>query len=61
MQVPIEAQVECVKRELRYRDHVYTRRVLAGKMTRKKADEELEAMKAVLATLNEIAAIERLI
>jgi len=49
--VPIEAQIACVERELRYRERVYARRVRDGKMTQDLADRELAAMSAVLNTL----------
>jgi hypothetical protein len=35
------------ERELRFRQRVYARRVLLGKMTRAKADEEIGLMKAI--------------
>lgn len=50
-QISIEQQVECVKRELRFREHVYKRRVADQKMTQALADHELATMRAVLATL----------
>lgn len=61
MTVPIQHQMAAVERELRFRRHVYARRVAAKKMTQKKADEEIEAMQAVLATLQSIEAGQRLI
>lgn len=61
MTVPIARQVECVERELRMRRDVYARRVADGKMKQRKADDEIEAMAAVLATLQEIDAKERLL
>lgn len=59
--VTIAEQVQCVKRELGYRERVYARRVADGKMTQKLADRELTAMRAVLETLEKIAAAERLL
>jgi hypothetical protein len=47
-------QIECVERELRYRRHVYPRRVAAKRMTQVSADRELERMEAVLATLKRL-------
>lgn len=44
-------QIECVKREIRFRQYVYPRRIDAGKMSPAKAAHELESMQAVLATL----------
>lgn len=51
MAVPIEAQIRCVEREIRMRKRVYPSWVERGRMTQAKAEEELEAMEAVLATL----------
>ena len=59
--VPISAQIKCVERELTFRRRVYARRVSQGKMTQHKADEELQAMGAVLCTLQNIEASQRLI
>lgn len=61
MTVPIEAQVECVQRELRYRAHVYPRLIAKGRLTPAKAKAETEAMEAVLATLQSIEEEERLL
>lgn len=55
MQVPISRQVECVERELKFRRRVYAHRVATDKMTQRKADDEIAAMEAVLATLQGIA------
>lgn len=52
--ITIPAQIACVERELRMREHVYPRRVADGKMSEAKAREELAAMRAVLATLQAI-------
>lgn len=35
------------EREVRFRERVYARRVLLGKMTRQKADEEIGLMKGI--------------
>lgn len=59
--ISIEDQVACIDRELRYRRRVYPRWVEAGKMTQRKADEELSRMDAVLATLQEKAKGSRLL
>ena len=50
-EISIERQIACVQRELGYRERVYARRVADGKMTQAKADDEIAAMRAVLATL----------
>lgn len=49
--IPLEAQIECVLREISFRERVYKRRVSEGKMTQHLADEQLAAMRAVLTTL----------
>ena len=49
--ISVEQQIAAVQREIRMREHVYPRRISAGKMTQKLADRELAAMRAVLATL----------
>lgn len=49
--VSIEAQIECVERELAMRNRVYPRLVDAGKMSQRQADKEIEAMQAVVETL----------
>jgi hypothetical protein len=59
--VPIERQVQCVERELKFRRRVYARRVVEKRMTKTQMDDELEAMEAVLATLQSIAEGQRLI
>lgn len=61
MPVTIEEQVKCVRREIGMRERVYPRRVESGKMRPEVATYETEAMKAVLATLERIAADARLI
>ena len=61
MTVPIERQVQCVERELKFRRRVYARRVVEKRMTKTQMDDELEAMEAVLATLQSIAEGQRLI
>lgn len=53
MTVSIERQIECVERELRMRRDVYARRVADGRMKQRKADDEIEAMEAVLVTLRD--------
>jgi hypothetical protein len=59
--VPIEEQVEAARRELKYRERVYPRRVEAGQMTQRLADTQLRAMRAIIETLEEVAASQRLI
>ena len=45
--VPIEAQIECVRRELGFRLSVYARRVQGGTMSSTKMDVEITRMRAV--------------
>ena len=49
--IPLEAQIDCAVREIYFRERVYPRWVEEGRMSRKKADGELAAMKAILDTL----------
>lgn len=56
--VPLTDQIECVLRELGYRERVYARRVAEGKMTQKLADQELERMRAVLGTLQGLLLVQ---
>jgi hypothetical protein len=44
-------QIACVRREIAMRERSYPRWVEAGKMTQEKAEDELAAMRAVLATI----------
>ncbi len=50
-EVPIDAQIKCVQREIKFRDRVYARRVSMGRMSETFADQQIELMKAVLKTL----------
>lgn len=61
MKVPAEEQLRCVTRELSMRKYVYPRLVTEGKMSQRKADEEIAAMSAVVDTLRERAEVERLL
>ena len=49
--VSLNEMIACVVRELVYRERVYPRQVAAGRMTDRKADHELQCMRAVLTTL----------
>ena len=51
VQVPLEAQIACVRREIRQRRTVYGRLVRDGRMQEVTAVHELRAMEAVLQTL----------
>lgn len=54
MNTPIDVQIQCVEREIGMRERVYPRWIEAKRMTQKKADQEIEAMRAVLATLQQV-------
>jgi hypothetical protein len=51
----IDAQLACVQREIRMRERKYPEWVEAGRMNKFQADHELACMKAVLATLMQVA------
>lgn len=52
--VALADQIACVRREIALRNKVYPRWVEKGRMHQEQADRELEAMIAVLATLQEV-------
>lgn len=54
--IGLAEQIACVEREIRMRREVYPRRVGDRKMSQAKADKELTAMVAVLATLRGLKA-----
>jgi hypothetical protein len=47
----LDDQINCVQREIRMREQTYPRWVEAKRMAARKADDELQCMRAVLATL----------
>lgn len=49
--IPLSAQIACVEREIALRKRVYPRWVEQGRMSQDKADAEIAAMTAVLATI----------
>jgi hypothetical protein len=51
--ISIERQIKAVEREIILRKRVYPNRVMCKRMSQQKADEEIEAMQAVLETLRE--------
>ena len=59
--IDLEHQIKCVDRELKQRARVYPRLVAKGSMTQQQAEYEVEAMKAVRATLEDAAKRERLL
>jgi hypothetical protein len=50
----IDDQIACAERELKYRRHVYPRRIAAKQMTQALADREVARMEAILATLQRV-------
>jgi hypothetical protein len=48
-------QLESAKRELAMRERVYPQWVYAERMTQQKADHEIAAMRAIVATLTPLA------
>ena len=59
--VTITEQLACAKREVGMRKRVYPRWVEANRMTKAKADAEIAAMEAIVATLEQLERAERLI
>ena len=52
--ITLDEQIECVKREIGMRRRVYPRWIEAWRMTEERADHEIAAMEAVLATLESL-------
>ncbi len=50
-----QQQLEAARRELAMRERVYPRWVQQEKMTQEKADHEIAAMRAIVATLTPLA------
>lgn len=59
--LPLDEQVKAAERELTYRRRVYPRRIEKGQMSRGLAAYQINAMEAILETLQELATKERLI
>jgi len=53
--ISIEQQIQCVAREIKMRERCYPRWVRQGRMKETEAQRELERMRAVLHTLQEVA------
>lgn len=51
MTFTIAEQIDCIEREIRFREFVYPRRVRDGKMSQAEADRQIALMRAVAATL----------
>lgn len=54
MALSIQTQIECVRREIAIREHVYPKWIENGRMKQAVADHEIEAMKSVLDTLENV-------
>jgi hypothetical protein len=54
--ITLSDQIASVQREIRMRSKVYPRWVADKKLTQSKADHEIAAMRAVLATLEQVRA-----
>lgn len=54
--ITIDAQIECIEREIKIRRYVYQKRVSGGHMSQKLADKETARINAVLDTLKAIKA-----
>ena len=54
----IDDQIACVKRELGYRRRCYPKWVSEKRMPTEKATAELQAMEAVLATLEKVKTVQ---
>lgn len=53
-EIPLEAQIKCVEREITFRRRVYARRVSQGRMSEIFADQQIKLMEAVVKTLQEL-------
>jgi hypothetical protein len=53
-EVPIDAQIAAVEREIEMRQKVYPTLVEAHRMSQSRADAEIEQMRAVLLTLRRV-------
>jgi hypothetical protein len=57
MTVTIADQLKCARRELALRQRAYPRWIDNGRMSRDEADREIEAMSAIVATLQTLQAV----
>lgn len=53
--IPLADQIAAVRREIAMREQAYPGWVAAARMTQQKADQQIAAMRAVLATLEAVA------
>jgi hypothetical protein len=56
-----QQKLDAVERELKFRIHVYKRRIEEGKMTLKKADYECDVMRAIALDYQKLADKEKLL
>jgi hypothetical protein len=56
VELTLDRQIACVEREVEMRRRVYPRWITEGRISQAKALDEIEAMKAVLATLRGLKA-----
>lgn len=56
--VPLTDQIKCAKRELALRERTYRRLVASGRMKREAADYEIDAMRAILASLEALLSVQ---
>lgn len=54
----IRDQIECARRELALRRNVYPKWIASNRMTKEKADREIETMASIVATLEKVQACE---
>jgi hypothetical protein len=56
--VPLTDQIKCAKRELAIRESVYPKWVQSGRMKREVAAYEIDAMRAVVASLEALLSVQ---
>ena len=61
LRIDMPSQIACVRREISMRKRVYPRWVSTGRMSQQKADEEIVAMTEVLATLERLHQMSKVI
>jgi hypothetical protein len=61
IEYPASELQECAERELRMRRNVYPRWIAEGKMTREKAEREIDRMEAIARHFATLAEKERLL
>lgn len=49
--IPISAQIQELERELAMRRHVYPRQIAAGRLSERKAQEQIDTLTAAIETL----------